>query len=1006
MRFASLSRLWSPDSFAYQTGDRMAATTRRSVEPRTPPRRKKPSVEGGDGPLTHDAELSTRDSIADVWGRRTPYAGDWPARVDAELERKPERWVQSCCVLCSNGCALDVGVADGQIVGVRGREQDRVNRGRLGPKGLHGWVANASPDRLKHPLVRHRGKLRQATWPEAMNLIVRRVREIRQRYTSDALAFYNTGQLFLEEYYTLSIIAQAGLGTSNIDGNTRLCTATAEQALCETFGSDGNPGSYADLDVTDCLLLVGHNMAETQTVLWARVLDRLAGPRPPKLVVIDPRETPTARQADVHLAPRAGTNVALLNGLLNLLIHSGHIDRDFIDRHTTGFEKLRDVVGRYPPERVRDITGVPVARLRAAARLLGAAPTLVSTVLQGVYQSNQATAAACQVNNLNLLRGLIGRPGCTVLQMNGQPSAQNTRETGCDGEFPAFRNWENKAHVEDLARRWNVEPSVLPHWHEHAHAMEIFRRAELGSVRFLWVVCTNPAVSLPELHRIRGILAQEGLFLVVQDAFLTETAALADVVLPAAMWGEKTGTLTNADRTIHLSRKAIEPPGEARADLDIFLDYAKRMGFKDRDGKPLVKWKDAEGAFEHWTDCSRGWGCDYSGLSYEKLSGASGIPWPCNDEHPDGAERLYTDLVFPTGYEACRTFGHDLETGAEIPAEEYRANDPAGRAILKAAEYRPPLEEPDDDYPFWLTTGRVVYHFHTRTKTARSAELNQAAPDPYVQLNEHDAQQMGVADGDLVEVASRRGTARVPARVGGIERGHALMPFHYGYWDADGEHDRAANELTLTGWDPVSKQPYFKYAAVQLRKAESATLGERVADAAGKVAERAKEVVDKVVSSAHREQARVPHALGLLRAAHDQLARGCREVAGRHPAETDIGDGLGKLALFSAEAVETLGPFLKRYGEHREGEPRDLRAILLPAARSGAYGLLRDLQDLSVLAWEAQLALTLVEQSAMALRDEGLVAACADIGGQTRRQQAWLQTQIKHRAAHTLVVPS
>src|SRR4051794_13334353 len=283
---------------------------------------------------------ASRDSIADIWGPRTSFAAGeaWPTRVDERLSDAPERWVQSACVLCSNGCALDVGVKDGRIVGVRGREGDRVNRGRLGPKGLYGWQANASPDRLTHPLIREGGKLRPATWQEAMSLVVRQSKKVRDKYTGDALAFYNTGQLFLEEYYTLSIIAQAGIGTSNLDGNTRLCPATAEQALCETFGSDGQPGSYADLDATDCVLMVGHNMAETQTVLWARVLDRRRGPQPPRLVVIDPRTTPTASEADVHLTPRAGTNVAVLNGLLHLLIEGGHIDRDFIEQHTVGFE--------------------------------------------------------------------------------------------------------------------------------------------------------------------------------------------------------------------------------------------------------------------------------------------------------------------------------------------------------------------------------------------------------------------------------------------------------------------------------------------------------------------------------------------------------------------------------------------------------------------------------------------------------------------------------------------
>src|SRR4051812_22517303 len=486
--------------------------------------------------------VQSRQSVSDIWGPGTPHFQQWPARIDQTTKADPERWVQSTCLLCSTGCALDVGVKDGRIVGVRGREVDRVNRGRLGPKGLLGWAANNSPDRLTTPLVRDDDALREATWPEAMNRIVRQTRKVRDRYTGDALAFYTSGQLFLEEYYTLSIIAQAGLGTSNLDGNTRLCTATAEQALCETFGSDGNPGSYADLDVTDCLLLVGHNMAETQTVLWARVLDRLAGPRPPKLVVIDPRETPTALAADVHLAPRVGTNVAVLNGLLHLLLKAGHIDREFIDRHTVGFDRLQQVIRAYPPERVRDITGLAPAKLRAAARILGAAPTLVSTVLQGVYQSMQATAAACQVNNLNLIRGMIGRPGCGILQMNGQPTSQNTRETGADGDLPGFRNWDNPEHIEELARLWNVSPAIIPHWAPPTHALQIFRYAEQLSIRMLWIQCTNPAVSLPNLPRIRSILSNPDLFVVVNEIFPTETTELADVVLPAAAWGEKTGT--------------------------------------------------------------------------------------------------------------------------------------------------------------------------------------------------------------------------------------------------------------------------------------------------------------------------------------------------------------------------------------------------------------------------------------------------------------------------------
>jgi anaerobic selenocysteine-containing dehydrogenase len=764
--------------------------------------------------------VESRDSIADVWGARTPYLGRWPVRVDERTLEPPDRWVQSVCVLCSTGCGVDIGVRDGRIVGVRGRAVDRVNHGRLGPKGLHGWEANASPARLTRPLIRRGRRFEPASWDEAMDLVARRSRETIDRYTPGAVGFYNTGQLTLEEYYTLSIIGDAGVGTPHMDGNTRLCTATAAMALIQSFGADGDPGSYADLDTTEAIFHIGHNVPVTQTVLWMRILDRRRGPRPPALVVADPRRTPAAEEADVHLAPRLGTNVALMNGLLKLIVDAGHVDRDFVTRHTVGFESLCATIAPWTAERTEAITGVPAATLREAAGILGRAPTLVSTVLQGVYQSMQATAAAVQVNNLHLIRGLIGKPGATVFQMNGQPSAQNTRECGANGELVAFRNWANPEHIEELAAYWNVDVTRIPHHQPPTHAMKIFRHAEQGSLRFLWIIGTNPAVSLPELARVRKALSSRGLFVVVQDAFMTETAELADVVLPAAIWGEKTGCLTNADRTVHLALQAIEPPGEARADLDIFLDYARRMDFRDKDGAPLITWHDPESAFEHWKGCTRGRACDYTGLSYAKLRGGSGMPWPCNAEHPDGAERLYTDGVFRTSAEECELYGHDLVTGAEIPGEEYRARDPRGRAVIKPAQYVPATEQPDARYPLWLTTGRVTYHFHTRTKTGRSKALNAGAPDVFVQISAADAERYGIREGDLVEVASRRGRVRGPARVGGILDGHVFVPFHYGTWD-DASRPRAANELTLSGWDPVSKQPHFKFAAVSIARMRS-----------------------------------------------------------------------------------------------------------------------------------------------------------------------------------------
>jgi ferredoxin-nitrate reductase len=758
-----------------------------------------------------------RDSIADVWGDRTPYRGEWPARADERVTEAPERWVQSACVLCSMCCGMDVGVKDGRIVGVRGRVADRVNRGRLGPKGLHGWEANAAADRLTRPLIRSRGKLRPASWDDAMGLIVERSRALVETRTSSAIAFYTSGQLFLEEYYALALIGKAGLGTPHMDGNTRLCTATASAALRESFGADGQPGSLADLDTTDALFLIGHNPASQQTVMWMRVLDRLAGPNPPRIVVVDPRTTATALQASVHLSPRLGTNVALMNGLLHLIVKNEWFDRDYVERHASGFYVLEQTVAQWAPARTAAVTEVPAAQLEAAAEIIGTAPTLVSTVLQGVYQSMQATAAACQVNNLHIIRGMLGRPGCGVLQMNGQPTSENTRETGADGEFPGFLNWSNPDHVDRLAKLWNVEPQRIPHWTEPTHAMQIFRYCEQGAIGLLWICATNPVVSLPEAARVRRILSQAEPLVIVQDAFMTETAQYADVVLPAAIWGEKTGTYTNTDRTVHLSFQAVDPPGEARSDFAIFLDYARRMDFRDKDGAPLIGWTTPEEAFEAWKRCSAGRPCDYSGISYASLTGGPGVQWPCTSEAPDGTERLYADGVFPTGADECQSFGHDLATGARVLPDKYRAFDPSGKALIKAADYRPPHEEPDDRYPFWLTTGRIVYHFHTRTKTGRSAALNDAAPEPWVEIAAADAERLRIADGAMVEVRSRRGRVVVRARIAEIKPGTLFIPFHYG--SADAKDATEANELTITAWDPVSKQPYLKFAAVTVRAA-------------------------------------------------------------------------------------------------------------------------------------------------------------------------------------------
>ncbi|WP_200428706.1 molybdopterin oxidoreductase family protein [Streptomyces sp. NE5-10] len=774
------------------------------------------------------------DRIARPWGGRTPYDRHrpWPARVDTHLSEGvvPEavdRWVQAASILHSDGDAMDIAVRDGRIVGVRGRALDRVNHGRLGPKDLFGWQANGARDRLTRPLVREDGRLVETDWETAMGRVVSRSRQLLEERGPGSIGFYTSGQLFLEEYYTLAVLARAGIGTNHLDGNTRLCTSTAAEALKESFGCDGQPGSYDDIDHADVIALFGHNLAETQPVQWMRILDRLAGGDPPRLVCVDPRPTQVARRATVHLAPRVGTNVALLNALLHEVIRAGRVDTAYIAAHTVGFDELKARVAPCTPEWAEGVCDVPAARIRAAAEILGTADRLLSTVLQGVYQSHQATAAAVQVNNLHLIRGMLGRPGAGVLQMNGQPTAQNTRECGANGDLPGFRNWQNDEHVADLARVWNVDPKTIPHHGPPTHALQMFRYAEQGSLRMLWISGTNPAVSLPELSRIRSILAREGLFVVVQDLFPTETAQLADVVLPAATWGEKTGTFTNADRTVHLCDKAVEPPGEARPDLDIFLDYARRMDFRDKDGAPLVTWHDPESAFEAWKRCSAGRPCDYTGLSHAGLRGGSGVQWPCDEQAPQGTPRLYGEGITWAHPDLCESYGKDLVTGATVEVVEYRSLNPEGRAVLKAADYLPPHEEPGDAYPFQLTTGRTLYHFHTRTKTGRTPQLNAAAPDVWVEASVEDARGLDAREGDLMEVATPRGSLHARLRVTDIRPGLLFVPFHYGYWDTPagnapdaGTPGRAANETTVTDWDPVSKQPLFKTAAAALRLLE------------------------------------------------------------------------------------------------------------------------------------------------------------------------------------------
>jgi ferredoxin-nitrate reductase len=726
-----------------------------------------------------------------------------------------QQWTESTCGICSVGCGVEVGIADGRIVGVRGRLDHPVNRGRLGPKGLNQWYANRHDRRATHPLIRSGDKLMRASWDDAMELIVDRFNQAMAAEGPDAVAIYNSGQLLLEEYYAIGKIARAGLATSNIDANTRLCTATTAASLMESFGADGPPGSFEDIELTECLVLMGHNMAETATVLWMRALAAKGHARK-KIIVIDPRRTFSVDTgSDLHLQLRPGTNVALLNGICNLLIENGQIDREFIRQHTVYFDRFRETVSKYTPAIVEEITSVPSDKLRQAAEWIGTSKSTVTTCIQGVYQTNQATLAASTVNSMHLLMGKIGKPGSAPLQFAGQPSSMSTRETGADGTYPAYRNWEDPNHMRDLAERWNVPQELLGK--RPTSAPEIFELCEKGYVKVLWNICTNPAVSMTD-RRVQ-LDALRGVFLIVQDCFAdTETALLADVVLPTAMWGEKEGCMTNAERRVNYVAKVVDPPGEARADFAIFIDFARRMGFTDGDGNPLLAFATPEEAFDEWRRISRDMIPDYSGMTYAMIRERGGVQWPCNEKAPDGTARLYTDRQFPTNWEVAESYEKDLETGHEHTLREYRERiDPRGKAFLLAGDYERPAEDVDDEYPFVAIAGRQVYHWHTRTKTAKAPLLADAAPRAFVALNVEDAARLSIGDGDQVRVISHRGLVIAPAKVGDVVApGVVFMPFHFG----ELEGTTAANDLMPKHWDPVSKQPIQKLAAVRLERGD------------------------------------------------------------------------------------------------------------------------------------------------------------------------------------------
>jgi anaerobic selenocysteine-containing dehydrogenase len=694
--------------------------------------------------------------------------------------RAADRWVRTTCGYCAVGCGMYLGVKDGRAVAVQGDPDHPVNAGRLCPKGLCEHQTIAAEGRLTTPLVRRTpgGAQEPATWDEAVGATVVAFRRLLADHGPESVAVISTGQLVTEEFYALGKLVRAGLGLRHYDGNTTLCMASAVSGYKRSFGSDGPPGAYADLDQADCILLVGANIADNHPLLAPRVLDN----RRATVIVVDPRVTKTAMMADLHLPVRPRGDIALINGMIKVVIDEGLVDRRYVADHTEGFEELAAHVADYGLDRVAADCGVPAEDIRTAALAFGRAERGFVGWTMGVNHSVQGTETVTLLNTLCLITGNVGRAGAAPFSITGQCNAMGTREAGATATLPGYRPWEDEAARAEIAALWGVPSERLPTGRGRAYP-DIVEGVLDGTIRGLWVIATNPVVSFPNRARLETALRNLDL-LVVQDGFATPTTELADVVLPAAVWGEKEGTYTNAERRVSRVRKAVEPPGQAKADFEIFLAVARALGVA---GELYPGWRTPEDAFAEWSRVSAGRLCDYSGITYDRIDAAGGVQWPCppGTEDPAGTPRLYGDGRFAT---------------------------PTGRARLWCVTPEPIADAPTRRYPFLLNTGRTVEHWHTRTKTGRVDVLEHLAPEAWVEVNPADADRLGLASGDRVRVASRRGVVEgLVVRVTGIVReGEVFVPFHY--------DERCANRLTVDEFDPVSREPNYKQAAVRIER--------------------------------------------------------------------------------------------------------------------------------------------------------------------------------------------
>jgi assimilatory nitrate reductase catalytic subunit len=690
---------------------------------------------------------------------------------------EPDRLVKTHCCFCGVQCGIQLKVKDERVVGFEPWEDFPVNRGMLCPKGVKRYLQGSHPDRLLAPLVRTDSGFRETGWADALDRVERGIREVQGKHGRDAFAVLSGASLTNEKAYLAGKLARVALRTKNVDYNGRLCMVAAGAANRKAFGIDRGGLPWSDIPEAKCVLLAGINVGECFPILtdyvW-RARDNGA-----KVIVIDPRATPVARTSDLLLPVRPGRDSALLNGILHVCLREGWVDRGFIERHTTGFEAVREAVAAYTPGRVEEIAGVPAASVVKAAELWGTAPSGIFLHARGIEHHTKGVDNCLAAINLCLATGRIGKPGSGYSTITGQGNGQGGREHGqrCN-QLPSGRDIEDPEARRVVAERWGVPEPEIPR--TGLASTEMMEAIHKGEIRGLLLLCFNPLVSLPDTEYTRAALEKLDFFAVI-DFFMSETARHADVVLPGSLQEEDEGTVTTAEGRVVRIRQAVKPPGEAREDWRILCDIARRFAPWER-----FPYSCAEDVFRELRAVSRGGVCDYYGITYERIEREHGVFWPCPSADHPGTPRLF---------------------------EGGRFLHPDGKARFHAVEYRPPAEDVDAEYPVILTSGRVVSQYLSGTQTRRIGPLVRQYPEPLVELHPKLASKVGVRTGDRVRVTSRRGSVTLGCQVvKTIRPDTVFIPYHWA-------EEKSANRLTIRALDPVAKIPEFKVCAVRVEKA-------------------------------------------------------------------------------------------------------------------------------------------------------------------------------------------